>query len=39
VIGGILVLGAVSIVTDALFGVVARSRVLRWHAGLDKASA
>lgn len=38
VIGGILVLGALSVLTDGLFALLVRSRVLRWHAGLDKAS-
>jgi ABC-type nitrate/sulfonate/bicarbonate transport system permease component len=38
VIGGILVLGVVSIVTDALFAALARSGVLRWHVGLDQAT-
>lgn len=35
---GILLLGILSVLTDGLFAWVSRSRLLRWHAGLDKAS-
>jgi len=39
VILGILTLGALSVLTDGLFALASRSKLLRWHAGLDKATA
>ncbi len=38
VILGILVLGTLSVATDALFMRAIHGRLLRWHAGLDKAA-
>jgi len=36
---GILPLGTISVVADGLFGRLSRSRLLRWHAGLERAEA
>lgn len=38
VILGILLLGTLGLTSDALFARLTRARLLRWHAGLDKAS-
>lgn len=39
VILGILLLGVVSVLTDAGFVALKRTKVLRWHAGLDQVTA
>jgi len=38
VILGILLLGTLGMASDTLFARLSRLRLLRWHAGLDKAS-
>lgn len=38
VIGGILVLGLLSVVTDKLFMVATNSKLLRWHRGLSSSA-
>lgn len=39
VIGGILLIGTFSMVTDNVFNALARAKMLRWHAGIEGASA
>ncbi len=39
VIFGVLLLGAIGIVSDSAFSRLAASKLLRWHAGLDRATA
>jgi ABC-type nitrate/sulfonate/bicarbonate transport system permease component len=39
VVLGILLLGTFSVVTDACFVALRRTRMLRWHAGLEQVVA
>lgn len=39
VIGGILLIGSFSMLTDHAFNALARAKTLRWHSGIEAASA